>query len=211
MPPTPRGKRTAGPNGLRVTGKAANGEGSVYFDRANSLWIATYTLPGEVDPVGRPKIRKVTGATRVAVLERRSTRLENAANRPGVAVRSEWLSVHEYCQWWLDVVEVPRVRPSSLQAMRARLTRARLGHLAPMRLLDVRSRDVARWQQHLLTSLAPKTVADSRTALAQVFDAADHGVAEARTALGADAFAQRVAIGAAMDDDQAVAYLCRRP
>jgi integrase len=44
-----------------------------------------------------------------------------------------------------------------------------------MHLIEVRPQDVALWQQRLLTSLAPKTVADSRTALAQVFDAAlDH-------------------------------------
>lgn len=175
MPSTPRGKRTTGPDGVRVTGKAANGEGSVYFDRSNSLWIATYLLPGEVNAAGRPKIRKVTGPTRAVVLNRRAARLAHAAFQSDSAAVGGLISVHEYCEWWLDIVQAPRVRPSSLQAIRARLTAARLGELAPMRLLDVRPHDVAHWQQRLLTSLAPKTVADSRTALAQVFDAAvDH-------------------------------------
>lgn len=144
----------------------------MYFDRANSLWVATYTLPGELNPAGRPKIRKLSGPTRAAVLERRAARTESAARQPTGAASGAVLSVHEYCEWWLDVVQTPRVRPSSLQAIRARLTPARLGELGPMRVRDVRSQDVAHWQQRLLRSLAPKTVADSRTTLAQVFDAA---------------------------------------
>lgn len=177
MPPTPRGKRSAGPDGVRVTGKAANGEGSVYFDRSNSLWIATYTLPGELNRAGRPKIRKVSGPTRAAVLERRRARLDQARGETERAAADRLLSVYEFCEWWLNVVQAPRVRPSSLQSIRARLTTERLGDLSRMRLADVRPQDVASWQQRLLTSLAPKTVADSRTTLGQVFDAAvDHDV-----------------------------------
>ena len=179
MPPNPRGKRTNGPDGVRVTGKAANGEGSVYFDRANSLWIATYSVPGDVNGAGRPRIRKVSGPTRASVLDRRRERIAAATAVNGNTLRA-LTTVQDYCEWWLTVVQAPRVRPSSLQAFRARVTYDRLGDLASMHLTEVRPQDVALWQQRLLTSLAPKTVADSRTALAQVFDAAlDHDLISA--------------------------------
>ena len=61
----PKGKRVKAVDGsFTVSGKASNGEGSLYRE-ANGVWRATYRVPGESRP------RRVRGRTREAVLLRR--------------------------------------------------------------------------------------------------------------------------------------------
>ena len=73
-----------------------------------------------------------------------------------------------------------RVRPSSLGAIRDRLTVARLGELGAIPVAQLSTEEVASWQAKLLTgptALAPKTVADTRSTLRQVIESAvDHGL-----------------------------------
>ena len=72
----PVGKRSVDGDGtVRVRGRAANGEGSVYF-AADGRWRATYRIPGE----GRP--RSVSGATRDKAIAARDRRLAELAEEP---------------------------------------------------------------------------------------------------------------------------------
>lgn len=73
----PSGKRTTAADGtVTVRGKRANGAGSIYFDRANGCWWATYRLPGE------RRNRKVRAKTQRQAEERRANAIADIANRP---------------------------------------------------------------------------------------------------------------------------------
>lgn len=77
MPRAPSGKRTTAAHGtVTVRGKRANGAGSIYFDRANGCWWATYRLPGE------RRNRKLRAKTQRQAEERRANAIANSASRP---------------------------------------------------------------------------------------------------------------------------------
>ena len=72
MPNRPRGKRVRGVDGsFMVSGKAANGEGSLYRE-VDGVWRATYRVPGESRP------RRMRGRTREEALRRRAEALTRA-------------------------------------------------------------------------------------------------------------------------------------
>lgn len=77
----PVGKRSIDDEGaVRVRGKAANGEGSVYF-ASDGRWRATYRVPGE----GRPRTASGTTARRRSLpgTARLSSSPNQGASRPG--------------------------------------------------------------------------------------------------------------------------------
>lgn len=155
-----KGKRVATPEGVRVLGKNANREGSVYR-QANGRWCATWWEPG------RPRPRVATGKTREAAVARRAKRQKEAG-----LVLNELRTVGALAEWWLHNVHKQAVRASSWAKAEDRVRRITktLGHL-PVTALDYRA--VTEWQASLLAlPLAPRTVRHHRQTLAQVLDEA---------------------------------------
>jgi integrase len=154
-----RGKRVDTAEGVRVFGKAANHEGSVYR-QADGRWCATWWVPGEKRP------RKATGKTQQEAVERRAKRRDQAGLDLG-GLRT----VGALADWWLHNVHRHAVRPSSWAKSQDRVRRIKqtLGEL-PVVELDYRR--VTEWQAALGRELAPWTVRHHRQTLAQVVDEA---------------------------------------
>jgi integrase len=154
-----RGKRIVTPDGVRVFGKAANKEGSVYR-QADGRWCATWWVPGEKRP------RKATGKTQQEAVERRAKRQEQAGLELG-----RLRTVGGLADWWLHNVHRHAVRGSTWAKSedRVRKIKATLGEL-PVVELDYRV--VTEWQTKLARTLAPRTVRHHRQTLAQVVDEA---------------------------------------
>ena len=166
MPRKPTGKRTTGVDGsVRVHGKAANGEGSVYFT-ADGRWRATYRVAGEARP------RTVSAATREKAIAKRDERLAEVAAAPGGQLTmSRSTTVGELAEWWLHNVQRHQVRASTWAKAEDRVTRI-VATIGPVRVRELTVEHVATWQTTLLATLAPKTVGHHRQTLAQVLDQA---------------------------------------
>jgi integrase len=154
-----KGKRIVTPEGVRVFGKAANKEGSVYR-QADGRWCATWWVPGEKRP------RKATGKTQQEAVERRAKRQAQAGLELG-----RLRTVGGLADWWLHNVHRHAVRPSTWAKSEDRVhkIKATLGQL-PVAELDYRV--VTEWQTELARTLAPRTVRHHRQTLAQVVDEA---------------------------------------
>jgi integrase len=164
-----KGKRvTNGKGSFTVSGKASNGEGSLYRER-DGTWRATYRVPGETRP------RRVRGRTREEALRRRDEALAEAlsvtAATPAGATLSRSTTVSVFARWWLRNVAAHRVRASSLGKYEDRVERitARLGDVE---LGDLRGEQIAAWQTELLETLAPQTVADTRSTFHSIMEEA---------------------------------------
>jgi integrase len=153
------GKRVTTTEGVRVFGKNANREGSVYR-LADGRWCATWWVPGEKRP------RMATGKTQQEAIERRARRRTEAGLDLG-ALRT----VGSLADWWLRNVHKHAVRPSTWAKAedRVRRIKATLGEL-PVTELDYRV--VTEWQAALGRTLAPRTVRHHRQTLAQIVDEA---------------------------------------
>lgn len=163
----PHGKRvTDADGGFTVHGKAANGEGSVYF-ATDGRWRATYRVPGEARP------RRVSAKTREQVIAKRDAAAAAAEQAsPGGSAFGRTATVAQLAEWWLHNVQRHQVRPSTWAKAEDRVRRitATLGSMA---VIDVRVEHIANWQAALLkVPLAPKTVGHHRQTLAQIFDQA---------------------------------------
>lgn len=165
MPRRPNGKRsTAADGAVAVHGKAANGEGSVYFTEGR--WRASYQLPGSA------KRRTVSAATREKAVAKRAKRLDEAdALLPSSPSLSRTLSVAELADWWLHNVHRHQVRESSWAKSDDRVRRI-ASTLGTVRVVDLHVEQVVRWQAKLLEELAPMTVSHHRRTLAQILDQA---------------------------------------
>jgi integrase len=154
-----KGKRVTTPEGVRVFGKAANREGSVYR-QADGRWCATWWVPGEKRP------RKSTGKTQQEAIERRAKRQQQTGLDLGGLH-----TLGALAEWWLHNVHRQAVRPSSWakSADRVRRIKDTLGDL-PVSDLDYRA--VTEWQAKLALTLSPWTVRHHRQTLAQVVDEA---------------------------------------
>jgi integrase len=154
-----KGKRIATPDGVRVFGKNANREGSVYR-LADGRWCATWWVPGEKRP------RMATGKTQHEAIERRARRRTEAGLDLG-----DLRTVGSLADWWLRNVHKHAVRPSTWAKAedRVRRIKATLGEI-PVTELDYRV--VTEWQAALGRELAPRTVRHHRQTLAQIVDEA---------------------------------------
>jgi integrase len=154
-----KGKRIDTPEGVRVFGKVANHEGSVYR-QADGRWCATWWVPGEKRP------RKTTAKTQQEAVERRAKRREQAGLELG-GLRT----VGSLADWWLYNVHRQAVRASTWAKSedRVRRIKATLGELA---VVDLDYRVVTEWQAKLARELAPRTVRNHRQTLALVVDEA---------------------------------------
>jgi integrase len=185
MPRKPTGKRVRRDDGtFVVVNKAANRSGSVFHvpERRRTLsdgrvrtrrahWRATYR-----DPVSGRE-RAVSAPTRDEATRRRDQAVADAAERAPRSRRfGDATTVAAFADWWMTT-HAPRLRSGSIDKYRDRLER--LGPLADLALGCVTVEQVADWQTWLLTAprpngriLGPSTVADTRTTVRQVFEAA---------------------------------------
>jgi integrase len=153
---------------VSVRGKAANGEGSIYFEQARNRWRATYWVPGEARP------RTVTGRSREEVTVRRDLAVAEveAQRKTGPSGFTVRTTVAELARWWLVNEAAGRVRASSLAKYRERVERI-LPVLGDVEVGALRAEQVAEWQTGLRArGLAARTVADARTTLRQVLEVA---------------------------------------
>ena len=154
-----KGKRVATPDGLRVFGKSANREGSVYR-QADGRWCATWWVPGEKRP------RKATGKTQQEAIDRRAKRREQAGLELG-----KLRTVGGLADWWLHNVHRQAVRPSSWAKAEDRVRKIKVT-LGELPVTDLDYRVITEWQAALARTLAPRTVRHHRQTLAQVVDEA---------------------------------------
>lgn len=163
--PTPK-RSTDEAGRTTVHGKAANGEGSVYFT-SDGRWRATYHVPGEARP------RTVSAKTRDKAIARRDQAYAaSAAAGPTAASFGRSTTVAQLAHWWLHNIHRHQVRPSTWAKADDRVRRITTT-LGSTKIIDVRVEHVANWQARLLAEpLAPKTVAHHRQTLAQIFDQA---------------------------------------
>jgi integrase len=154
-----KGKRVATPEGVRVFGKAGNGDGSVYR-QADGRWCATWWVPGERRP------RRTTGKTQQEAIARRAKRREQA----GMAL-GPLSTVGALADWWLHNVHRHAVRPSSWAKAEDRVRKIK-ETLGDQPVADLDYRAITEWQTRLSRTLAPRTVRHHRQVLAQVVDEA---------------------------------------
>lgn len=163
-----KGKRVTTGGSFTVNGKASNGEGSLYRER-DGTWRATYRVPG----VARP--RRVRGRTREEALRRRDDALSEAlsatASTPAGATLGRSTTVNVFARWWLRNVAANRVRASSLGKYEDRVERI-TAWLGDVELSALRAEQVATWQTELLGTLAPQTVADTRSTFHSIMEEA---------------------------------------
>jgi integrase len=154
-----KGKRVVTPDGVRVFGKAANRDGSVYR-QTDGRWRATWWVAGEKRP------RSATGKTRQEAIDRRAKRREAEGHDLGALS-----TVGGLADWWLHNVHKHAVRPSSWAKSEDRVRRIKrtLGELP---VADLNYRVVTEWQTQLGREVAPWTVRHHRQTLAQVVDEA---------------------------------------
>ncbi len=166
MPRRPVGKRASAADGtVTVRGKAANGEGSVYF-AGDDRWRATYWVPGEKRP------RRVSASTREMAIARRNDKLaELALLPPSRRSMSRSTTVAELAQWWLENVQRHQVRASTWTKAEDRVRRI-IATLGDVEVGKLGIEQIVAWQSRLLEHLAPKSVAHHRQTLAQVMDQA---------------------------------------
>jgi integrase len=165
MPKRPVGKRSVDASGrTQVRGKAANGEGSVYY-AADGRWRATYRVPGE----GRP--RTASGATREKAIANRDRKLAELASNGSALSVDRTTTIGELAVWWLNEIQKHQVRPTTWAKSKERVRRI-VETLGDRPLGDLRAEHVVAWQSEMLTTLAPKTVSHHRQTLAQVVDQA---------------------------------------
>jgi Phage integrase, N-terminal SAM-like domain len=181
MPRRPTGKRTVEADGrVRVHGKSANGEGSVYY-ASDGRWRATYWLAGERRP------RTVTAKTREKAIARRAERLAEAEAEtslvPGRFTRAT--TVGELSEWWLHNVQRHQVRASTFAKAEDRVRRIRTT-LGEIPVSELRTEQLVTWQTELLDGLAPKTVGHHRQTLCRSRLVGDDGRVRTRPREPAD-------------------------
>jgi integrase len=175
MPKRPSGKRVTSADGtVKVRGKNANGDGSLYA-LANGTWRATW-----YDHTG--KLRSVRGRTRAQAIERRDQRQADEQLSGPVAF-GRTTTVAELGVWWLDNVAAQRVRASSLGKYRDRVARINVG-LGAVKVSELRAEAVTSWVADLgRQGLAAGTIGDTLTMLRQVLNrAVDLGMVPANVA-----------------------------
>lgn len=159
------------PGDVSVAAKNPNGDGSIYFETARvgadgketrGRWRATYR-----DQHGH--LRRVQGATRAKVEQRRDERLAAIERMPMRNSRfSPGTTIAELTDWWLDSVARHQVRTSTLDSYRkfAGHLSADLGSLP---VVDVGAETLTTWQSTLLDRFAPYTVLNCRKVCRQAF------------------------------------------
>ena len=136
------GKRVTDSSGeVRVVGKNANRQGSVYFDSANRVWKATW-----YDAAG--KRRTVSAATRTGVEARREAKLADHSARPTGGPLGAAPSVGDIARYWLDSVARPNVKPGTYVTY-AKQTERICETIGALPVADLDVEEVRRFVAHL--------------------------------------------------------------
>jgi integrase len=156
--------------------RAANGEGSIYWDAANDCWMGAITV-GITDD-GRPIRRKRRGATRAEVRDK----LDALRDDTGILdLTTRTPTVAQLARRWLDAQARSGTPTSTVTIRGARVERHIIGDalIGTVRADQLRVEHVERW---LLTKIAagwekpdgtrvaysPHTIADIRGDLSQI-------------------------------------------
>lgn len=167
MPRKPTAKRYTDADGReRVAGKAANGAGSIFFDKSKNRYRATYVEPG----TGRR--RTVLGKTKAEAEERRNAKLAALAVETTSGPLGPSPTIRDLTAYYLSQVAPLQVQPGTLSTYRSQCER--LDDLAgdvQLAALDVGE------AQRIMSSIAerydsPNTVKGYRTRLATLVDVA---------------------------------------
>lgn len=149
-----------------MSGRRARGDGSVYFDDTNHLWIGAIDLP--TDPAGRRRRAKVSGRTKTQALTKlRELRRRAAA---GESLGHDRITVAQAVQDFLD-----RGLPAGLASNTRYVLGLYAGRFAEScggrRLLNVSTRDVEDFLGILAgEGKARRTLVTARAAAARVLD-----------------------------------------
>ncbi len=157
--PTGKQFRDAAGVVVGVASKAANGDGSVYFDASKDRYRATF-----IDLEGHR--RTVLGKTRAEALSRRDAKIDEMAAPPTSALGAS-PRVEDLVSWWL--AHCADVRPSTMASYsnQGRLINDRLGTVL---LADLGVEQVRVFLTELRGEFAPDTVRNVRARLRQVLE-----------------------------------------
>jgi integrase len=164
----PRAKRTEAADGtVSVTGKAANGEGSIYFVASKGTYRAAW-----VDPA-TGKRRTVSAFTKAEAARRMADARAEAEGAAAAGPLGPDATVAEVARWWLANVAAGQVRPPTQHAYRKdveRIAAAPLGS-TPARALDLEA--AREFVARLRTDgYAVGTIRNTRARLRQIADCA---------------------------------------
>lgn len=164
----PRAKRTEAADGtVSVTGKAANGEGSIYFDSHKGSYRAAW-----VDPA-TGKRRTVTASTKAEAARRMADARDEAEKAATGGPLGPDATLADVARWWLANVAAGQVRPPTHHAYRKDVQRIAADPLGstPARSLDLEAARefVARLRAD---GYAVGTVRNTRARLRQIADCA---------------------------------------
>lgn len=156
--PTGKQVRDGAGEVVGVASKAANGDGSVYFDASKDRYRATF-----IDIEGRR--RTVLGKTRAEALARRDAKIAEMAAPTSALGTSP--TVEDLVGWWLT--HCADVRPSTMTSYtnQGRLINDRLGKVP---LADLGVEQVRVFLTDLRSEFAPDTVRNVRARLRQVLE-----------------------------------------
>jgi integrase len=164
----PRAKRTEAADGtISVTGKASNGEGSIYFVASKGTYRAAW-----VDPA-TGKRRTVSAATKAEAARRMVEAREGIDEASHAGPLGPDATVSEVARWWLANVAAGQVRPPTHHAYRKDVERIAADPLGstPSRALDLEAARafVARLRTD---GYAVGTIRNTRARLRQIADCA---------------------------------------
>lgn len=168
MARAPRAKRTKAADGMvSVTGKAANGEGSIYFVPSKGTYRAAW-----VD-AATGKRRSVNAPTKAEAAQRMADAKAKAEEALANGPLGPDATVADVSRWWLANVAAGQVRPPTHHAYRKDVERIAADSLgaAPARTLDLEAARefVARLRAD---GYAVGTVRNTRARLRQIADCA---------------------------------------
>jgi integrase len=164
----PRAKRTEAADGtVSVTGKAANGEGSIYFVASKGTYRAAW-----VDPA-TGKRRTVSASTKAEAARRMADARADAAGAAGAGPLGPDATIADVARWWLTNAAAGQVRPPTHHAYRKDVERIAADPLGstPARTLDLEAARefVARLRAD---GYAVGTIRNTRARLRQIADCA---------------------------------------
>ena len=159
-------KRITAPDGVvTVSGKRANGMGSLYYDEKRERWVATFA-----DPTTK-KRRKVLGRTQDDAETRRTERIKELEAARAVSILGSDPTFRAYAELWLEVDAPSEARPNTLRSYKQDIRRlnVELGDL-PLSTLTPKNTKAA--MAKIRASYGYGTSKNARARLRQILDEA---------------------------------------
>lgn len=178
-PRPPRGKTQIAADGRRIiAGKAANGEGSVYYELSRDRWVASISVrDGQ-----RTSRRLFTARTRELAVHRRDAAID--AQRQGRPVPDRSTLVGDYCAWWAEIVLPGTVKAVTERDYREKLRNYLDDEIRAVRLVELGPNHVVAWQRRLVErNLSANTIRLARAPLRRALRSAEGDGLIARNAV----------------------------